>query len=371
MIYILLTYLLYPFIYLIISSKRKRRLKRILVIQTAKIGDMICTTPVFREIKKKYPSAHLTVLIDPVTKGVIEKNPHIDEITATRHTDFKGFAGKMKLSALIRKGDYDAAVCLNPNVPYALALFWGLVPLRISVMPDYAGYTFKLASHLFTYLEEHVRGRMVIETYMRLLRNIGVESGDISKDVYKSEGADIIVRDLLGSINMPLTGIAVSSGNKMKEMEADKIALLVNKLLDDTGRYIVLIGSAADKDTADIILGNVGRGERVINAVGKFSLTELPALLERLSLFIGVDSGITYMADALSIPLINIAGPADMQDQRPTGEYAIIIRKEIPCVPCSHAFKSPYNCKLNTRECITAVSVEEICSAVKKILLEN
>lgn len=368
MIYVLLTYLFYPFIYMVTSMKRNKELRRILVIQTAKIGDMICSTPVFREIKKKYPSTHLTAMIDPVTREVTEQNPHIDEITTIRHKDFKGFAGKVKLAGLVRKRNYDVAVCLNPNVPYALALFWGLVPIRISVMPNYAGGTFKIASHLFTYLEKHVRGRMVIETYMQMLRKIGVKSGDISKDVYRTDNADARARDFLGAFDVPLVGIAVSSGNKLKELKTDKISSLVNKLLDDTGRFIVLIGSGADKETADIILKNIIYGERVINAVDKFSLAELPALLERLSLFIGVDSGITYMADALSVPLINVAGPADMEDQRPTGKYAIIIRKELPCVPCSHAFKSPYDCKLNTRECIATVSVEEMFSAAKTIL---
>lgn len=368
MIYILLTYLFYPFIYFYTSLKRKKEPGKIVVVQTAKIGDMICTTPVFRAIKHRYPAAHLTALIDPVNKEILEKNPHVDEIKTIRQKDFKGFAGKIRLSGIIRKGNYDAAVCLNPNVPYALALFWGLVPVRLSVMPDYAGGTFRFASYLFTYLEKHVRGSMVIETCMRMLKGIGIESSDISKDVYQSDAADIIVDDLLGAAGQPLIGIAVSSGNKMKEMELDKITALVNELLDNTGTNIVLIGSGRDKDKAEMLCGNFSHKERVINAVGKFSLLELPALLKRLSLFIGVDSGITYMADALSVPLINIAGPADMQDQRPIGSGAVIIQKELACAPCSHAFRAPYSCRLDTRECITSVSVDEIFTTVKNIL---
>ena len=82
-----------------------------------------------------------------------------------------------------------------------------------------------------------------------------------------------------------------------------------------------------------------------------------------------MDTGITYMADALSIPLINIAGPSDMKDQRPTGKKAVIIQKtDLSCVPCSHTFKSPYYCKINTRECINSVSVDEIYINAKKLL---
>jgi ADP-heptose:LPS heptosyltransferase len=132
--------------------------------------------------------------------------------------------------------------------------------------------------------------------------------------------------------------------------------------------YIVLIGSGQDLNAAVRISDAVAKKEHIINATGKLSLAELPALIERLSLFIGVDSGITYMADSLSIPLINIAGPADMQDQRPVGNDTIILQKELECVPCSHAFKAPYECQRGDRECIKSVSIEEIYSVAVKMI---
>jgi len=368
MIYILLSYVFCPIIYLLIVVKGKKTLNRILVIQTAKIGDLICSTPVFREIKIKYPESHLTAIVDPVNKELLENNPHVNEILTIKKRDCKGLAGRIRLSSLIRRGRYDIAVCLNPNMPYAIALFWGLVPVRLSVMPDFCGLTFKLASLFFTHMEKHIRGNLVIATYMKMLRAIGINSENISGDIYQSEGSDIKVQKLLGIITHPIIGIAVSSGNKMKELGAEKIAELSDKLLRDMDFHIVLIGSGQDIGTAEIICSKVKKKENIINAAGIFSLGKLPALIKRLSLFIGVDSGITYMADALSVPLINIAGPSDMQDQRPRGKHSLILQNELECVPCSHAFKSPYMCRLNTRECITSVSIEDICSAVNKII---
>ncbi len=371
MIYVILTYLFSPVIYLLIAARKKKTISRILIIQTAKIGDLICSTPVFREIRRKYPDAHISVIANPVTKELLEYNPNIDEIITVKNTDYKGFSGKLRLSNLIRKGRYDIGVCLNPNVPFAIASFWGLVPLRLSVMPDFSGFTFKFASGFFTYLEKHVRGRMVIETYMQMLKAIGISSSDISKEVYKSKDADVRAKHIMGEIDKPLIGIAVSSGNKLKELGAEKIAGIINMILDDMNAYIALIGSGQETDAANVILRAVGKRDRVINATGKLNLKELPVLIERLSLLIGVDTGIIYMADALSIPLINIAGPSDMKDQRPTGKSAIIIQKnDLPCVPCSHAFKSPYYCRIETRECIESVSPEEIYHAAKKLLSE-
>lgn len=392
MIYVILTYLFSPLIYLLIAARKKKAISRILIIQTAKIGDLICSTPVFREARKKYPAAHITVMANSVTRELLENNPNVDEIISGKNTDYKGLSGKLRLSGLIRRGKYDIGICLNPNVPFAVALFRGLVPIRLSVMPDFSGFTFKLASVFFTYFEKHVREKMVIETYMQMLKAIGIPSSNISKEVYKSKDADAKMQQILGEIinppsppfikgglggfseqiEKPLIGIAVSSGNKLKELGTDKITAVINMILDDMDAYIVLIGSEHEIKTADTVLQAVGRRESVITAVGKLHLRELPALIERLSLFIGVDSGITYMADALSIPLIDIAGPSDMKDQRPTGKNAVIIQKnDLPCVPCSHTFKSPYYCKINTRGCIESVSPEEIYHAAKKLLSEH
>ncbi|OGW34979.1 MAG: hypothetical protein A2088_06645 [Nitrospirae bacterium GWD2_44_7] len=372
MIYVILTYLFSPLIYLLTAIKRKKTVSRILIIQTAKIGDLICSTPVFREVKKKYPDAHITVIANPITRELLEYNSNIDEIITVNQAGYKGFSGKLRLSDLIRRGKYDAGICLNPNIPFAIALFWGLVPIRLSVMPDFSGFTFKLASVFFTHLEKYRRGRMVIETYMHMLKAIGISSNDISKEVYKSEDADAKAEQMIGKIDKPLIGIAVSSGNKLKELGVDKIADIITMILNNMNVYIVLVGSEHEIKAADAVLQTAGKKDRIINAAGKLRLKKLPALLERLSLFIGVDTGITYMADALFIPLIDIAGPSDMKDQRPTGKNALIIQKsDLPCIPCSHTFKSPYYCKINTRGCIESVLPEEIYHAAKKLLSEH
>ncbi len=80
--WLFLTYLLAPYFYFRIFWRRKQKPEKlkILVIQTAKIGDMVCTTPVFREIKKKYPDCYLTALVTSKTKDILKNNPRIDEI---------------------------------------------------------------------------------------------------------------------------------------------------------------------------------------------------------------------------------------------------------------------------------------------------
>lgn len=348
-------------------------MRRVLIIQTAKIGDLICSTHGFRAVKEKYPDARLSVMASPLTKELLEHNPYVDEIIPLESNFYKGFAGKVKLARLIYSGRYDIGISLNPNVPFTIAMFWGLIPVRISVMPDFAGITYMTASIFSTYLERHRRGRLVAETYMAMLKAIGIDDDDISKEVFQSPDANEKTERLLApspkpQASSPTVGLAVTSGNRLKEWGAENMAALADRLIAERSAVVMLIGSEKDRDVSDKILKIMRRRDAVIDAAGKFTLAELPALMQRLLLFIGVDTGVIYMADALNIPVVDIAGPSDMADQRPTGGKVVIIQKNLPCVPCSHTFKAPYACSYGNRECVTDITVEEVFQGVSKLL---
>lgn len=361
-----------PLLYLLTFLRTGKEHVRILVIQTAKIGDVICSTPLFREIKQYYPSAHLSVLVSPSTKELLECNPYVNQIIPIESRYYKGLMGKFKLAHLICEGNYNIAICLNPNIPFTFAVFFGLVPKRLSVMPNFAGVTFRLASIFYTFLEEHTSGRLITETYVRLLKGMGIESNYIAKEVYKSLGSDEKVQHILRSnTNAPLVGIAVSSGNKLKELGPERLVKLIHLLCESVSAHVVLIGSQQDKRTASVILAATQSRYSITDTTGCITLKELPALIEKLSLFIGVDTGITYMADALAIPIIHLAGPIDTSEQRPVGERVRVIQSKVPCAPCTYVFKAAYNCKQGSKICIEAISLDNVCEYAKELLLED
>lgn len=395
MVYVLLTWLLYPVLATLAMLRRKDVPERILVIQGAQIGDLIYSTGVFREIKKKYPGVRLTALVKPITKSVLVNNPYVDEVICLEEDKGKGFRKLARFSALLRNGRYDAVVALNPRVNYAVASLWALIPLRISLlphfgnlseisdtsrsalrrrlpfMPRYYGINYALASRLHTHLERHVAGHLLIKTYMRMLRPLGIDAENITKNIYKSADADGAVEGLLTGCAIEgrtLVGLAVTSGKKMKELGPAKVAAIADGITSKHNATVVFIGAAGDRKKADEALALSRNRDRIIDSIGRFRLDQLPALLERLSLFIGVDSGITYMADALDLPIVSIAGPAEMEDQRPTGSKVVIVRKKFDCSPCVHPFRAPFDCATGTRQCIETVPVDEILDAAGRFL---
>lgn len=370
MIYVILAYISYPLIFFISRFFSRHDTLSILVFQTAKIGDMICTTPVFREIKKTYPNSKLGVVLDPVTAPLLKNNPHIDEIIEFDKTRYKGLSGKFSFANLIYKKGYSAALILMPNVSNILTAFWAMIPKRVCIYPNFAGTTIKLLIRLNTDVEYHAEGRMSLGTYLASLKYFGIINWKMDKEVYASSHGDEKVLNLLKG-GKHLIGIILGTGNQLKDWGKENFLSLAKNIVKKTSARIVLLGSEKERDMGEEIVKSLS-SEKVQSLCGAFNLEELPSLIKRLSIVIGADTGLIYMADALNVPVVDIAGPCNMNDQRPTGKDAVIIqKKDIDCVPCSHTFKTPYECRYGHRECITGISVNEAFEKVISIIYTN
>jgi heptosyltransferase II len=362
MIFLLLTWLFSPLLYLRLALRRSNPEPReILLIQTAKIGDFICTTPLFREIKHRYPQCRLSILLHPINAPLVAQNPHIDVTLCYQPADYRGLRGKLKLLNLLQAHRFDTTICVSPNLAFMLIPLWAGIPRRLAILPNYGGASYRMAAPFLSAGEPHVSGRLVLETEFRLLRALDIQAASFDKEVYATpEAASKVAAWLPATVShRKLIGIGLSSGNKLKELGTEKLCRLIPPLLQNTGNSVVLIGAATDREQGEEIM-QLLVNDRIVNSAGAFSLAELPALLSRLALYIGVDSGITYMADALKIPLIDIMGPSDADDQRPTGNNAFVLRTDLPCAPCSHAFRAPHFCVLGTRACIAEVDQSRI-----------
>ncbi len=368
MIHLLLTLLLSPLLRLF-AGRAPAQPARVLVIQLAKIGDLLCSTPLFRELKRCYPAVELSVLATKINAPLLRCNPRVDHVVEADARQFRGVAGKWRLIALLRRGRYDTIICLNAGAAYATAALWAGIPRRLAVLSNFGGTTHHLAARLWTGVERHRGDRLIQATYLALLEKLGIRDGSIAKEVFPAPGAAEKVAALLGANIGPLLGIGVSSANRLKALGSEKIIDLARGMLGAyPGLSVVLIGGSEDAQQACEIRQALA-SDRVIDSCGKLGLAELPALLEKLSTYLGVDSGVTYMADAVGIPVVSVAGPCNMAETRPTGKRVVIIqRAELPCQPCAHIFKAPYSCWVGTRACIVDVSAAEIAAAVSSLL---
>jgi heptosyltransferase-2 len=86
--------------------------KKILLIQTAFLGDVILATPVIEELKRIFPSASIDVLVKKGNESLLSNNPYCYNVFT-----FNKKEGKVKelirLTRLIRSNQYDLAINLH------------------------------------------------------------------------------------------------------------------------------------------------------------------------------------------------------------------------------------------------------------------
>ena len=371
MIYLLLTWLVAPVLWLRLALCGRPAPYRVLVIQTAKIGDFVATTPVFRALRQRRPDAEIVALLHPVNLPLARGLKSIDRIVALPEGGFRAWAGKRWLYRLLR-GGFDAVIVLSPNLSTYLVPFWAGVPTRISVLPDRRQGSTRLAWPFLSHGEPHLAGRLFRETALRSLGGLGLAVDDdllaTASEVSVTDVPDNLPQILpQKAAGEPLVGLGLGAGNRMKALSADQWVVMARQVLAIPGVRLVLIGTADDRETAQALLRQLPPA-RILDTTGLFTLSQLPAVLVRLDCFVGVDSGATYLADAVGVPVVDFMGPADAGDQRPLGSAAAVIRSAEPCAPCSHAFDAPYRCRLGTRACIANAPVVALAAAVKAII---
>jgi ADP-heptose:LPS heptosyltransferase len=90
------------------------------------------------------------------------------------------------------------------------------------------------------------------------------------------------------------------------------------------------------------------------------TIPQLFALLKRVEMYIGGDTGVMHLAAAAGTRVIAIFGPTDVKINAPYGGEHIVIRKDIPCSPCKKK-----DC--SERRCLANITVEEVFAAVNNL----
>ena len=123
---------------------------------------------------------------------------------------------------------------------------------------------------------------------------------------------------------------------------------------------------------SDAVIVQVGaRGDKIINGAidlrGRFELLDLAAFLSRCSVFVGLDSGLSYMADAMKTPTIVIQGSTDPVTSGPISSRVLhLFAKETGYDDCQ-VIRCHMNCRHEVN-CNTRITVPMVIEKIKECI---
>ncbi|MDD5128773.1 MAG: lipopolysaccharide heptosyltransferase II [Candidatus Omnitrophica bacterium] len=338
--------------------------KRILIVRTDRIGDVLLSTPVIKALRQKYPQAYISMIVSPYARDIVEANPYLDEVIIyDKDIKHKSWMRSLKFASRLRKKRFDLAVILHPTNRMHLIAFLAGIPLRL-------GYNRKFG-FLNNLRKKHSKQeglRHEAEYNLDLFKELGI-SGN-ARDLFMpiKEESEEWARDLLASNGIKETDklLAINPGASCpsKIWPADRFAQVAEILAKQYNLKILVVAGAKDIPQANMVARKLG--DKALNLSGKTSLSHLASMLKRCSLFISNDSGPVHIASSLGVPVISIFGrnQPGLSPRRwgPLGKRDKYLHKDIGCIQCL-----AHNCKKEFA-CLKAISVDDVLSAAESIL---
>jgi heptosyltransferase-2 len=363
------------FLYRIVRGKADKApatLRRVLVMQNAKIGDMICATPIFQALKEKFPEAHLTVSGNAINKLVMEDNPDMDEYLVYFHHF-------IPLWKAARKNKYDAVFITTPDSIAVAAFYLAGVPFVVA--PHVVGGPAWVEPRSYQYLRRlvstvpHTMYTYVPREFLRVLEPVGIYTDDTTKHLgFKPEVGQKVEDFLRSRGSIPgedfLVGIAPSAGNKVKNWYPERYQQLIKYLRQKYQAKIIIIGSKADRKEMDAVIEGLAADD-FIDASVLALIGELKALCSKLDLFISGDTGPIHVADALRIPTVDILGPVGEVEMPPRGPFNrnVFPPRDKPVLFAMTVSAKAYDMEEAKRQ-MDQTTVEMVISVVDKLIAD-
>jgi heptosyltransferase-2 len=336
---------------------------------TGNIGDMVCTTPVFRAIKNKRPGARLIVVGSAKNQLMMQGNTDIDRYIVV---------GKSVWSTIreIAREKVDVGIIINSSTVDFATLFLGNVRFISCFMmtPKYRHIQSRSYTRIATlgYQTEYVPGKYVPRQYVALLKPCNLDTDDIRKFVAYTKEADVAVTKALLERGISSTervvAIAPGAGTKVKQWPAERFGYIANYLTERYGVGIVIIGGPRDIPEVERMRSVFDAGVRYCNFADQ-TLEELKATLSKIVLIIGNDSGPIYIAESFGAGTLVLVGPTDEAEHPLQDETHRIVMAEGrgESLLKSHLTGEDTIDMEHAREQIASITVEQVCAEIDDV----
>ena len=344
----------------------KNWFKKILVVRTDRVGDVVLSTPALKALRENYPQSHIAVMVSPHTRELLEDNPYINEVIIyDKDKKDRGLVGFWRFVIGLKKKKFDLAIVLHTKKRTNLITYFADIPRRI-------GYQDKKFGFLLSDRIKDTRSlglQHEVDYCLDILRKLGLEVRDrlpyVAVKKEQLAWVDNFLKEQGMNKNDKIAGLHPGASCPSKRWLRERFVVLANRLVEDYGLRVIIVG-AGDSDKA--IANAIAKELRypVINLAGKTSLAQLAAVLKRCLIFISNDSGPVHIASSVGTPVISIFGrnQAGLSPLRwgPLGKQDKYLHKEVGCSICL-----AHKCNIGF-DCLKAITVEDVLKAVDDIL---
>lgn len=341
----------------------------ILIVKLSAIGDVVHTLPTLAALRKRYPDADITWVIEETASDLIMDHSHLDRVIISRRKSWigdlqRGRIGKAlkeirSFVRVLRARRYDLVIDFH-------GLFKSAVIVLMSGGKRKLGYDSlqELSSLFYNEKIPEDMGKHAVDRYLDFARHLG-ERVDTPEFILPiQEENENRVRALLAAKGIgpedPFVAVSPQALWETKLWSDQKFAQLSERIIQELNMPVVFTGGE-EKSTEGI---QSFMALPYTDLAGRTTLRDLACLYREASLLVTTDSGPMHLAVAMETPVVALFGPTDPARTGPYGKHHTVIRMELSCSPC-------FLKTCETRQCMQGITVEDVFQAIRKKLEEK
>ncbi len=335
--------------------------EHILLVRLSSVGDVLLATPVARALRRRYPQARLSWLVDAGYEPLLAGNPHLDRVVAFDHTGrHRGPAGIGRLAAEL--GPVSLLVDLQHKLRTAV-LAARLRPAERLTLVKRRGWGLVRA---MLGRDAVLGAPHQIWRYLTLLEAAPASAGQVPPrpELVCDPAAGRLVRQRLAGLSRaPRVGLVPAARHATKAWPLAHWRALAERC-QRAGWSVVLLGGGGEAALAAAIGRELAPDGWVELAGG--DLAALAASLAACDLVISPDSGPAHMAAALGVATLVLFGPTSPARWAPIGPRVEVLRQQLACSPCSN--HGGQSCPLGTLACMRQLQPDRVWRAARGML---
>jgi heptosyltransferase-2 len=300
---------------------KKDSQKRFLICRIDRIGDVVLSTPLPREIKKKYPDSFVAVLVRKYTRDIYLNNPFVDEILIyneekTREAFFENLR-------MIRPFKFNYAFMLLPDERLNYILFLAGIKTRIGV--GHKLFQF-LTFTKYVDRKKYIPLRHEADYCLDMLRKIGIDPESIEPEIYLTDEEKKIAssfKNFYTPNGEKLIGVNTTSGNSSPNLSTNEYKKLIQKLSKAENFRVIVTDLNPPYEIQNI--------ENVVYPMTKDTLRESIIKFSALDVLISSSTGPMHICAALKVPTISLFCPLPACSPKlwgPLGNKSLILMPE-------------------------------------------
>ncbi|MBM4286789.1 MAG: glycosyltransferase family 9 protein [Deltaproteobacteria bacterium] len=346
--------------------------RRLFLVRTHAIGDVLLTTAALRALKKGWPQTQLVMVTGDRSGPALAHNPYLDNLLTFPESwwfsrDLRKLA---QLTRLLSRCPKDGLIMFHAS---SLVHLWGLL-LRA---PRRVGFWQRGPKFLLTRNVPLVFGadRYLGDIFLDLVRALGLQADDPKPEIFltpteRQQAQRILPETLPGRW---LIGVAPGGGQNpleqvtLKQWPPSSYIALLKELAASYPATFLLLGDRRDQQVETIYQDARNAAVDVVNLRGQTGLRELMALIGELDLLITNDSSPLHIATALNTPLLALFGPTAAGALFLPGPHRRALQSSAVCSPCYPFGRAP---QCPQPLCMPAIPVDSVSQAVSELLAQ-